>query len=130
MPRLVFSCAISPMYKLRVSHMIFPHLFTLLHTIMSLKEKFNSKFRIGKTEEPTNFVFDENSFDMKVEGGPTQSKPIKITAVLNVGEMKGKPLDLDCKWFSKTNSDIREIVGITGQTYQPCLSDVGTMYNG
>lgn len=97
------------------------------HTIMSFKDKFNSKFRIGKNEEPVNFIFDENSFDMRVEGGPTQSNPIRISAVMNMGDLKGKALDLGCKWFNKTNNDIREIVGITGQVYQPCISDVGTM---
>lgn len=93
---------------------------------MTLKEKFNSKFGIKKVEEVKVWIFDETSFDLHLEGGPTQTEMIKLDATLNSGEHKGNELILDCKWFNKTDNDIKEIVGVTGQSYQPCLLDAGT----
>lgn len=77
-----------------------------------------------KRKQPEPEIFDESSFDFKLQGGPYQTSLIIATATLKKGNKD--PLPLHCTWYrSSREADFVEIEEITGAFYQPNADDVG-----
>ena len=49
---------------------------------------------------PKGNVFDENSFEFKLIGGPTHSELLMATATMKKGENIGLPVPLHCTWYN------------------------------
>ncbi|CDW88006.1 UNKNOWN [Stylonychia lemnae] len=76
---------------------------------------------------PQNNVFDENSFDFKLVGGPLHSEVLIASATMKKGENQGLPIPLHCTWYnvSPDSNQFKEIEHVTGACYQPSIEDVG-----
>lgn len=96
---------------------------------MLSKKKLTEIFlRKEDRQETENAIpFDENYFELHCEFNGTNSSLISISATVLKGEKSKEKLNLKCKWYIKTADDFKEIPGINGNFYQPCLDDIGSM---
>lgn len=75
-------------------------------------------------------VFDENSIDFKLTGGPLHSEVLIASAIMKKGINKGMPLPLYCTWYivSKDSNEFVVIEHVSGACYQPSIDDIGYWY--
>jgi len=52
-----------------------------------------------------------------------------VEATIVKGERNGDKLNMKCKWFNRTQKDMREIPEVSGCYYQPSIDDVNTTYS-
>ena len=98
------------------------------------KEKITRAFTVEN-------VFDENSFDFHLSGGPLHTELLIASAIYKIGlnfpkkthkkfltgDKLGEPVPIKCKWFNiKEDGQLLEIENVSGAFYQPCVEDVGS----
>ena len=72
-------------------------------------------------------VFDENSFDFNLVGGPFHTDVLIANATMKKGDSIGLPVPLHCTWYNvipETN-EFKVIEHVSGACYQPSIEDVG-----
>lgn len=76
-------------------------------------------------------VFDENSFDFKLVGGPTHSEVLIASATMKKGENSGLPIPLHCTWYNvvPATNEFKVIEHVSGACYQPSIDDIGERYD-
>jgi uncharacterized membrane protein len=47
----------------------------------------------------SNVIFDENSFNFLLNGGPVHSEVLIASATFKAGENIGMPIPLHCTWY-------------------------------
>eukprot|EP00347_Sterkiella_histriomuscorum_P024154 403332120 len=79
------------------------------------------------TSIPTHNVFDENSFDFRLVGGPIHTDVLIASATMKKGDNIGLPVPLHCTWYnvSPITNEFKVIENVCGACYQPSIDDVG-----
>ncbi|CAD8117470.1 unnamed protein product [Paramecium sonneborni] len=94
-----------------------------------MSEKKNDFFSFfngsQKKKETKKIIFDENYFNLKVNGGKIHSDKILIEAFSIVDNEK---LETDIKWFQISPNNDFNTLAITGNQYQPSIEDVGSKF--
>lgn len=72
-------------------------------------------------------MFDENSFDFNLVGGPVHTEVLIANATMKKGNSSGLPIPLHCTWYnvSPDSNEFRVIEHVSGACYQPSIDDVG-----
>jgi hypothetical protein len=94
----------------------------------SFRDKFKSKIKSKQDQPETMESFDENALNVTLTQAKTQLVELRVTCQWVNKSTPIPPPKLHCKWYNRTEHNIQEIIGIEGETYQPSVIDVGSMY--
>lgn len=78
------------------------------------------------SKDTLSSTFDETSLDLTYHHGETQLQEIKISHKWAASHMRSRLPTLSCQWFNKAEQSMEPIPGVTEQSYQPSVLDVGT----